>query len=84
MTMETPTEATNRLETVGYRGAFAATPARLACPICEDVHDPNEVQIHELVRVQEKASRRRGGACPTPRQGRDLGLYRFRGISRHS
>lgn len=52
MSLETLSEATNRLELAGYEASFAAGGGGLLCAVCDGWHDGAEVAIDEIVRFE--------------------------------
>lgn len=50
--MDTLSQVLARLETAGYRGTFTATDGGLHCPACDGRHDPEVVDIDEIVRFE--------------------------------
>lgn len=52
MALESMQSAIARLEAAGYGGAFHAREMALACLSCGDLHPPDGLVIHEIVRFE--------------------------------
>ncbi len=52
MSLETMSEALNRLAGVGYAGSFSAAEDGLKCSVCEGLHPAGQVAIDEIVRFE--------------------------------
>jgi hypothetical protein len=52
MALETMQAATARLEAAGFVGVFHVRDEKLVCPVCNHLHDPENVMIHEIVRFE--------------------------------
>lgn len=52
MPLETMQAAITRLEGDGFVGAFHAREGQLVCPKCGDLHPPDTLVIHEIVRFE--------------------------------